>query len=385
MNAENMMNLSLTGHFSPLGRLPFVPHRLSEQGSVRDEPGFLAAVVAQLVDGGQPATAADDGQLYPWEHLPLVLAVDRGRVLVKGMGGGQTPEPLNLAAHYGLQAEHWHDYAVTDSHHTARLVFAGLLALEDGDAPVLALTGDFEYFLDLGHQPLNLQGFDQQEQTVADILAAQTGGQWEMIRDYAAYGYEGNGLAFAWGQPLAAAASLANWHGSHRFDPATGEPTLAIRAGWARVTQSGRELFPRTDPAVITAVTAQVDGEEKILLGQARAWGAGRFSTFAGFVEGGESLEDAVIREVWEENGGRVVGMAYLGSQPWPFPRSLMCGYIAVIDNPQQVKADGAEIETIRWFTRQELIAAHQHQEVQFPGQSSISRRLIEHWLGQPL
>lgn len=91
------------------------------------------------------------------------------------------------------------------------------------------------------------------------------------------------------------------------------------------------------------------------------------------------------MREVWEENGGRVVGMAYLGSQPWPFPRSLMCGYIAVIDNPDQVKADGAEIETIRWFTRQELIAAHTHQEVQLPGRSSISRRLIEHWLGKAL
>lgn len=385
MHAENMMNLSLTGHFSPLGRLPFVPHRLSPQGGVRDEPGFLAAVVEQLVDGGLPATAADSGKLYPWEHLPLVLAVDRGRVLVQNGGEGQPPEPLNLAAHYGLQAEHWHDYVATDSHHTAFLVFAGVLALDDGDAPVLALTGDFEYFLDLGHQPLNLQGFDQQEQSVADVLAAQTGGQWELIRDYAVYGYEGSGLAFAWGQPLAAVASLANWHGSHKFDPATGEPTLSIRAGWARVTQSGRELFPRTDPAVITAVTAEVGGEEKILLGQARAWGAGLFSTFAGFVEGGESLEDAVMREVWEENGGRVVGMAYLGSQPWPFPRSLMCGYIAVIDNPDQVKADGAEIETIRWFTRQELIAAYTHQEVQLPGQSSISRRLIEHWLGKAL
>lgn len=398
MKAENMTNLSVQGQnscpssgqtgangLSPLGRLPFVPHRLRTHGELRDAPGFFTAVVGELVDGAGSARAGQSAGLYPWEHLPLVIAVDRGRVLVNRTDPKTAPLPLNLAAHYGLHSQNWRSYADLDRHQSAHLLFAGVLATGTVEAPVLALTGSFETFLDLGPEPLNLQGFEQQEQSLADVLAAQTGGQWLNIRDYAAYGYEAGTEAFAWGEPLAAAASLTNWHSSNRFDPASGSPTYAIRAGWVRETEQGRELFPRTDPAVITAVTAYLEDEEQILLGQARAWGQGRFSTFAGFVEGGESLEAAVLREVWEENGGRVTALRYLGSQPWPFPRSLMCGYLATIDNPGQVRADGAEIETIRWFTRAELVTAHTTGEIQLPGRSSISRRLIEHWLGQAL
>lgn len=382
----------------PLGRLPFSSLMVRRHGGLREEPGFLGAVVEALLTG------ATDSPLYPWERLPLLILVDGGRVLVTGGNGpvdsgsfpvdepGQkdaqpvaVPLPLVATAHYRLHEDALRAYARTDAHHTATLLYLGTAPLTDGETPVLAVTGSFEDYLDLGQSPLNLQGFDQQEQSVPEVLAAQTRGTWVSIRDYAAYGYEGQGDAFAWGEPLAAAASLTNWHRTHRFDPATGTPTRAIRGGWARVTESSSELFPRTDPAVITAVTATVGRQEKILLGQARAWGLGRYSTFAGFVEGGESLENAVLREVWEECGGQVDALTYLGSQPWPFPRSLMCGYLANISNPDAVQPDGAEIENIRWFTREELLAAHTSREVQLPGKSSISRRLIEHWLGHPL
>ncbi|WP_421082790.1 NAD(+) diphosphatase [Rothia nasimurium] len=322
-----------------------------------------------------------------------MIAVDRGRVLV----GEDGELPLDLARVCALHRQALLEYTATDRHHAATLIFAGTRLVrplaesrpalpESGEEqPVLALLGDFDRYLDLGAEPLNLQGFENQEQTVADLLAARTGGTWVGVRDLAAYGYEGRGESWAWGEVLAAAAALEAWHGASGFDERTGSPTFAVRGGWVRVTDEGRELFPRTDPAVITAVTALVDGEQKILLGQARAWGRGRYSTFAGFVEAGESLETAVVREVFEECGGLVQVQRYVGSQPWPFPRSLMCGFIAEISNPDAVEADGSEIEEIRWFSRAELVQAYRTGEVQLPGKASISRRLIEHWLGSPL
>ncbi|HJD51673.1 MAG TPA: NAD(+) diphosphatase [Candidatus Rothia avistercoris] len=306
---------------------------------------------------------------------------------------GQGLEPLDLVQVFDLHTEGVLDYTARDRHQHPTLIFAGSRVAasaptqkdETTEQPVLVILADFDRFLDLGESPLNLQGFENQEQTLAEVVAARSGGEWVNIRDYAAYAYEGQGAAFAWGEVLAAAASLSAWHASSGYDARTGAPTFATRGGWVRVTEEGRELFPRTDPAVITAVTAEFGGESKILLGQARAWGKGRFSTFAGFVEGGEALETAVLREVYEECGGLVVSLKYLGSQPWPFPRSLMCGYLAEISNPDQVEADGAEIEEIRWFSRLELLDAHRSGAVQLPGPSSISRRLIEFWLGQPL
>lgn len=405
MNAENMTNLSASssqddtdaapgtsgrGWFSPLGRLPLTTDRVRTSGSVRERPGFFAHL-GQALTGRQDTTDRTPSDLYPWFLSPALLAVDRGKVLVHKTDQGL--EPLDLAQVFNLQAEAVLDYTSRDRHQHPTLIFAGSRVAasapgqkgETTEQPVLVILADFDRFLDLGESPLNLQGFENQEQTLAEVVAARSGGEWVNIRDYAAYAYEGQGAAFAWGEVLAAAASLSAWHASSGYDARTGAPTFATRGGWVRVTEEGRELFPRTDPAVITAVTAEFGGESKILLGQARAWGKGRFSTFAGFVEGGEALETAVLREVYEECGGLVVSLKYLGSQPWPFPRSLMCGYLAEISNPDQVEADGAEIEEIRWFSRLELLDAHRSGAVQLPGPSSISRRLIEFWLGQPL
>lgn len=405
MNAENITNLSAPssqddtdaapgtsgrGWFSPLGRLPLTTDRVRTSGAVRERPGFFAHL-GQALTGRQDTTDRTPSDLYPWFLSPALLAVDRGKVLVHKTGQGL--EPLDLAQVFDLHAEAVLDYTSRDRHQHPTLIFAGSRVAasapgqkgERTEQPVLVILADFDRFLDLGESPLNLQGFENQEQTLAEVVAARSGGEWVNIRDYAAYAYEGQGAAFAWGEVLAAAASLSAWHASSGFDARTGAPTFAIRGGWVRVTEEGRELFPRTDPAVITAVTAEIGGESKILLGQARAWGKGRFSTFAGFLEGGEALETAVLREVYEECGGLVTSLKYLGSQPWPFPRSLMCGYLAEISNPDQVEADGAEIEEICWFSRLELLDAHRSGAVQLPGPSSISRRLIEFWLGQPL
>ena len=179
------------------------------------------------------------------------------------------------------------------------------------------------------------------------------------------------------------ALALANWHASYGFSPRTGNPTAPGSAGWTRLDpDDGRESFPRTDPAIIVGVT---DADDRLLLGRNAMWEGNRFSLLAGFVEPGESLEAAVIREVFEESGIRVADPVYLGSQPWPFPASIMLGFRArVADGASIVGApDGEEILEVRWFRREELVAALG--EILLPGPASIARAIIEDWYGAEL
>jgi NAD+ diphosphatase len=180
---------------------------------------------------------------------------------------------------------------------------------------------------------------------------------------------------------LTQAVAMANWHDSHRFSPQTGEPLVVAQGGWAR-TDSRGEVFPRTDPAVIVAV---IDDDDRILLGSNSQWEENRYSLLAGFVEAGESLEAAVAREVFEESGIRVVDPVYLGSQPWPFPASLMLGFAARVDPDRKstLAPDGDEILDLRWFSRDELRAALG--EIRLPGRSSIARAILEQWYGGPI
>jgi NAD+ diphosphatase len=143
----------------------------------------------------------------------------------------------------------------------------------------------------------------------------------------------------------------------------------------------GSEHYPRTDPAVIMAV---VDGDDRLLLGRQAAWPDGRFSTLAGFVEPGESLEQAVRREVGEEVGVEIGAVDYLGSQPWPFPSSLMLGFVAQAKTVEIDRGDG-EIAEARWFTREGLRDDVRHGRVLLSPPVSIARRLIEHWYGEPI
>lgn len=180
------------------------------------------------------------------------------------------------------------------------------------------------------------------------------------------------------------ALALYNWHKAHEHSPATGSQTVAEDAGWVRrAVSDDSQVFPRTDPAVIVLVT---DDNDRILLGNNAMWESNRYSLLAGYVEPGESLESAAVREVFEESGLRVVDPVYLGSQPWPFPASIMLGFTARLapgEHPENHAADGEEILSLRWFTRDELKAALD--EIKLPGKVSIARALIEHWMGEEL
>jgi NAD+ diphosphatase len=151
-----------------------------------------------------------------------------------------------------------------------------------------------------------------------------------------------------------------------------------------RCTDCGREEFPRTDPAVIMVVTDGEYPEDRCLLGRHPSWPPGRYSTLAGFVEPGESIEQAVRREVLEESGIRVGEVTYVGSQPWPLPRSLMIGCLGRAISTE-VSVDGEEIEDARWFTRAQMKSEAEAGTLVLPGGISISRSLVEHWYGEPL
>lgn len=182
---------------------------------------------------------------------------------------------------------------------------------------------------------------------------------------------------------LTEALAILNWHDSHSFSPRTGLPTVAEKGGWVRrdpVTDT--EVFPRTDPAIIVGVT---DADDRMLLGSNALWESNRYSLLAGFVEPGESLEAAVTREIFEESGIHVVDPVYLGSQPWPFPASLMLGFTATVDpdHGTEVTPDGTEILDLRWFSRPELAAALG--DIRLPGRTSIARAIIEQWFGSEI
>ena len=172
---------------------------------------------------------------------------------------------------------------------------------------------------------------------------------------------------------------LANWHASHTHCPSCGAPTEPDQAGWIRrCTQDGTEHYPRTDPAVIMAVT---DAADRLLLARNPNWPQGRLSVLAGFVEPGESLEAAVAREVFEEVGVVVEQVRYLGNQPWPFPSSLMVGFTARAIDPT-LHLDQEEIVEAVWASREELREMVLAGRFGISPTVSIARRMIERWYG---
>lgn len=184
---------------------------------------------------------------------------------------------------------------------------------------------------------------------------------------------------------LVHAVGLANWHATHPHCARCGAATEVVRGGTVRRCPVDASMhFPRTDPAMIVLVH---DGADRCVLGRQSVWPAGRFSTLAGFVEPGESAEQAVVREVAEETGLAVDEVAYVSSQPWPFPSSLMLGFRArCAGDAVPVPVDG-ELEEVRWFSRDELRGAGPWGApgggVQLPGPVSIARLLIDGWLGE--
>jgi len=190
------------------------------------------------------------------------------------------------------------------------------------------------------------------------------------------------------GQLMSSAVALLNWHEKARFSSVDGSPTRPARAGWSRINPvTGHEEFPRIDPAVICLIH---DGGDRAVLARQTVWPERMFSLLAGFVEAGESFEACVAREIREEIGLTVRDVRYLGSQPWPFPRSLMVGFHAVGDPAQGFSFNDGEIAEAAWFTRDEVRAAlaagdwstSSESKLLLPGSISIARVIIESWAG---
>jgi NAD+ diphosphatase len=272
---------------------------------------------------------------------------------------------------------------------TAVAVLAGdKLLVEDGAAgPAVALLSpaDLSEGLFAAALPLFLGQDDAGRAYVAlavpagsadDDALAGGGLRWAGLREV------GSILDDAGAGVFTTALALGNWHAVHGHCARCGTPTDVILAGWARgCPHCGAEHYPRTDPAVIMAV---LDDTGRILLGRQASWPEKRYSTLAGFVEPGESLEAAVRREVAEESGVIVGDVEYRGSQPWPFPSSLMLGFRAQALTTRE-QADGVELAHVRWWTREEFGADIAAGDLLLPSRVSIARRLIEDWYGGPI
>lgn len=256
-----------------------------------------------------------------------------------------------------------------DGRGLARADRGGLRHLSEGDRlaywaadPVafLGSTGEANYFAIAAAQPRG------------DEIASALQGRWIDLRA------AGLGLPAFDAGLFAYARALLFWQTRVRFCGACGHATTLISAGHKALYTNvacGLEHFPRTDPAIIVIV----GWRDACLLGRQPGWAAGRWSTLAGFVEPGESLEDAVRREVHEEAGVRVEDCDYHSSQPWPFPASLMLGFVARASDPAiQV---GAELAEARWFEVDDIVRGLADRTLVLPPPLSVSHRLIEHWL----
>jgi NAD+ diphosphatase len=286
------------------------------------------------------------------------------------------------------------------SHPGARAVVAGDRGLRTAGGhlelvPLAETNGAYPYFLGLdGQGPVFAIDEDPLREGRVPMVGsagvrgeppAGASGDRLSIRQAAAQ------LSQAEGGLVAYAAALLNWHRRHRFCPACGHESDIVEGGLTRSCPNcGAEHHPRTDPVVIMLVT---DGSDRLMLGRQASWPGGRYSALAGFVEPGESLEEAVAREVREESGVAVGRPQYVASQPWPFPASLMLGFSAPYAGGEPGVQDD-ELQDVRWFERAEIEAAAAAEDnedwgmpgdpggpLRLPPRLAIARRLIDGWL----
>lgn len=270
------------------------------------------------------------------------------------------------------EVEHWLEDARRDSSTRYLLIRGTELAIRGEPATAAFVSADHPLVQAAAPDTLVLLGWFRDLRCVLVQLDAAVPSppdmRFEELRPLASELEEGEaGL-------LAYARALAYWQHRHRRCGVCGTATAPHRAGHVMrctSTDCTTDFFPRVDPAIIVLVS---DGE-RALLGRQASWPAGRYSTIAGFVEPGESLEDAVAREVLEETGVVVTDAHYHSSQPWPFPSSLMLGFMASAA-PNSIARSSTELEDARWFTREQIAAG----EAVLPPPTSISHRLIENW-----
>jgi len=237
----------------------------------------------------------------------------------------------------------------------------------DGTAYVGVVGGDWA---------ADHEGHREDDEDDEDGADRSSSGHWGTLREVGALLSDRDAGIFA------TLLGLANWHASHTHCPLCGARSEPDQAGWIRrCTRDGTEHHPRTDPAVIMAVT---DAADRLLLARSPSWPQGRLSVLAGFVEPGESLEAAVAREVFEEVGVVVEQVRYLGNQPWPFPSSLMVGFSARAVDPT-LHLDLQEIVEAVWVSREELRELVRAGRFGVSPNVSIARRMIEQWFGAPI
>jgi NAD+ diphosphatase len=274
----------------------------------------------------------------------------------------------------------WIEDAWNDSRTRLLLVNESKIPVTDDLSPIFIAPSAFPVALEDLREATVLLGVDDDHTYIAlwgykDHLGEAA---WVSLRDFGAtMSARDVGLAIT-------ATALATWHATHSFCPLCGGTTQLIQAGWARhCAVDDKTHFPRTEPAMIVAVE---DDQERILLGRRTGWEPSWFSALAGFVEAGESCEAAVVREVLEESGIRVdpESLRYLGSQPWPFPASLMMGYRAKALTTE-VELHDDEMHEVKWFSRAEFEQACNTGDLKVPNPTSIAWRLIENWYGQEL
>jgi NAD+ diphosphatase len=250
--------------------------------------------------------------------------------------------------------------------------------LVGGDPLQLALLrrDQIEIYLD-AHNHIFL-GLFRGKPAFAVAIAVDDSPPYPELGEFQDLRYLGSVLPADEANLAAHARGLVLWHASQQFCGNCGSSARPDAGGNSRRCANeacGREIFPRVDPAIIVLVA---DGD-RCLLGRQTSWPEGRYSTIAGFVEPGESLEDAVRREVYEETNIRVADVHYHSSQPWPFPSSLMLGFVAEADAsvPQDIRLNDGELEDAQWFTRKELRSGFP----KLPFRISIARRLVDCWI----
>jgi NAD+ diphosphatase len=244
-----------------------------------------------------------------------------------------------------------------------------------GDSPHISLLQhtDVEAYLD--PQESIFLGMFHGKPAFAVAIGGNDNAPFQESGEFHDLRYLGNVLPPDEANLAAHAIALIVWHRSQKFCGLCGAHTLPESGGNSRLCTSDdctKRIFPRVDPAIIVLVE---DGNE-CLLGRQTSWPEGRYSTIAGFVEPGESLEDAVRREVWEETNIEVGSVNYHSSQPWPFPSSLMLGFTAFARS-REIRLNDGELEDAQWFTRKELRSGFP----KLPYRLSIARRLVEDWL----
>ena len=316
---------------------------------------------------GAELDRAGDGRRTDADWLEEQRADPRARALLLGDAGLRAEGGRLLAV--PLRE------AIEDATRAGAGATEPVLLGDDGAGPLWALDVD-PPDSDLAKRPRLIGALGPRDISLGDFAAG-----WLGLREAAAT------LPAAEGGLAAYAASLLNWHRSHRFCANCGAATNLAEGGMVRACPRCRaQHHPRTDPVVIMLVV----GPERAILGRQGTWPERRYSALAGFVSPGESLEEAVAREVLEEAGVAIGPPRYVSSQPWPFPSSLMLGFIAPWEGGE-IGGTDPELEDVRWFGREEVAEGARHEDdwmteapgagLLLPPRTAIARRLVEHWL----